>query len=361
MSKAPKTLIAVALTLLCLAGLGCKKEEEKAAPAPAAPAKELYFYIWSNYYPPALLRKFEEETGIHVTMDSFDSNETLLAKLQAGGGGYDVAVPSDYMVKTMIELGLLEKIDAFAMQNFRFVKAPLNAPEFDPKREYSAPYMWGTTGFSYDSSRIPGGRLEESWRSILEPIPELKGQIAMLNDEVEVWNAAAYYLGFDKCTEKPEEAEKILEVLEKQKPSVATYNSDGTIERMEAKEVIMHMQWNGTAHRVRKKIPTLVYVYPKEGITFWHDNLVVPKTAKNKENARVFINWMMKLENAAAASNFTGYNNAIERSEIFLERGLREDPAVVVPDEYKDRLRPSRDCSAASRELRNKVWTRLKK
>jgi spermidine/putrescine transport system substrate-binding protein len=327
----------------------------------ARAAGELYFYNWSNYFPPKLIEKFEQETGIDVTLDVYDSNETLLAKLQAGAAGYDVVVPSDYMVKIMKDEGMLEKIDVASMPNFKNVAAAFANPPFDEGRAYSAPYLWGTTGFTYDSARVPGGRLEESWKSFFEPPAELSGQVAALNDEVELWNAAAYYLGIDKCTEDAKDGQKILAVLEAQKPKLAMYQSDGTIERMIAKEVIMHMQWNGASHRTKEKLPTAVYVYPKEGIGLFQDNFVVPKGARNLENAKTFINWMMAPENIAQATNFAGYMNAIQGSEEFMEAALRDDPAVNMPADKTDLLRPSRDCSAESRELRNKVWTRLKK
>lgn len=329
------------------------------AAAPGAQAAgELFLYNWSNYFPPELLTKFEQETGIKVTLDVYDSNETMLAKLQAGAAGYDVVVPSDYMVKIMIEEGLAEKIDAGKMENFKNVVPPHDKQPFDPERAYSAPYMWGTTGFTYDSAKV--GQLEESWKEVFEPRDVLKGQIAMLNDEVEVYNAAAYYLGISKCTEDTKEAQKILDLLQAQKPYVATYNSDGTIDRVAAGEVLGHMQWNGASHRTREMLPTAVYIYPKEGISFWADNFVVPASAPNKENAKIFINWMMAPENAAIASNFTGYMNAIRGSDAFMDKSLQEDPAVAMPEEYADRLRPTIDCSPAARELRNKVWTRLK-
>ncbi len=322
--------------------------------------KELFLYNWSNYVPPELLQKFEKDTGIKVTLDIYDSNETMLAKLQAGATGYDVVVPSDYMVKIMISEGLAEKIDAATMPNFKNVAAPHDDPPYDPGRQYSAPYMWGTTGFTYDTARVPGGKLEDSWKEFFEPREELKGQIAALNDSVEVYNAAAFYLGLDQCTEDPKEAQKILELLQTQKAHLAMYQSDGTIERMIAKEVIMHHQWNGASHRTREGLPTAVYIYPKEGVEFWADNFVMPKGAPHPQAAKTFIDWMMAPENIAIASNFTGYMNAIQGSDAHLDASLRENPAVNMPSDYADRLRPSKDCSAAARELRDKVWTRLK-
>ena len=158
---------------------------------------ELFLYNWSNYFPPALLEKFEQETGIKVTLDVYDSNESLLAKLQAGAAGYDVIVPSDYMVKIMIDEGVLERLDAKSLENFSNVGAPHDSTPFDPNRDYSAPYMWGTTGITYDSARAP--ELAASWKEFFEPREELKGQIAALNDEVEMWWAVGKDFTCDDC------------------------------------------------------------------------------------------------------------------------------------------------------------------
>lgn len=326
----------------------------------ASAAGTIHLYNWSDYIPLDLLKKFEKDTGIAVQLDVYDSNDALLAKLKAGATGYDVVVPSDYMVKIMIEEKLLQKFDAAKLPDFKNVTAPLNAPFFDPKREYSAPYMWGVTGFSYDSARVPGGKLDDSWKSFFEPPAALKGQVVALNDANDLVVAAALYAKVNQCTENPKDAEKILAVLQKQKPMLAMYNSDGTIERMQAKEVIMHHQWNGAAYRTREKLSTLAYVMPREGVPFWNDNFAIPVGAKNVEGAKTFINWMMKPENIALASNFTGYNNAIRGADQFMKADLRGDPAINPSEELRKRFVPNQVCSAKAMELRNKVWTRLK-
>jgi spermidine/putrescine transport system substrate-binding protein len=344
------------LTLTLMAGAALAA----LASGPAlAQSKQLFFYNWSNYYPPDLLKKFEAETGIAVTLDVYDSNETMLAKLQAGAAGYDVIVPSSYMLDIMIKQDMLLPLDKSKMPNFGNVSETFADPWFDPGRAYSAPYMWGTTGYSYDSAKVEGP-IEESWAPFFDPEGPFAGKLALMNDQVEVYDAAAYYLGIDKCTTDPKDAARILELLEKQKPAVALYNSDGTIERMIAGEVVAHMQWNGAAHRTKEGLPTAVYVYPKEGITVFDDNFAIPKGAPNPENAMTFINWMMDPENIAIASNYTGYMNAIDGSEAFLDPALRDDPAVNMPAEYADRLRPTVNCPVEAIELRDRVWTRLR-
>ncbi|WP_439815291.1 extracellular solute-binding protein [Zavarzinia sp. CC-PAN008] len=327
--------------------------------AAAAEAKEIFLYNWTNYIPRELLDRFTAETGITVTLDTYDSNETLLAKLKAGGTGYDVIVPSDYMVKIMIDEGVIQKIDVNQMENFKLVGKPHDTPWYDPERAYTAPYMWGTTGFTYDRAAV-GMDLEDSWKEFFEPRPELAGKIASLNDQVEVIQNALRYLGLPRCNENPADMAKVQALLLAQKPSIAVYNSDGTIERMAAHEVVMHMQWNGAAHRTKADVPGAVFVYPREGLSYWTDNLAIPVGAKNVEEAKVFINWMMTPKAAAEASNFSGYNNGIPTSVEFMDQKLKDDPAVATPEEYLPRLDPNKACSAKSKELYDRVWTKVR-
>jgi spermidine/putrescine transport system substrate-binding protein len=333
-----------------------------ATPAAAlAQSKQLLLYSWANYVPPDLIKRFEAETGIKVSLDVYDSNDTMLAKLQAGGGGYDIVVPSNSILATMIKSGLLLKVDAAKMSNFGNVAAPHDKPAADPGREYSVPYLWGSTGFTYDSAKVPGGKLTESWKEFFEPRPELSGQIAVLNDQGEVYSAAALYLGLDTCSEDPADGQKILTLLEKQKPHVKIYSSTGTIDRVAAGEVVMHQQWNGASHRSRAKLATAVFVYPTEGMNLWGDNFAVPKGASNPESAKIFLNWMMVPKNAAEASNFSGYNNAIKGADELLKADLRDNPAINPPEALKTRFRPVKDCSLKAREIRDGVWTRLRR
>lgn len=326
-----------------------------------AQSKQLFLYSWANYVPPNLLKRFEAETGIKVSIDAYDSNDSMLAKLQAGGGGYDIVVPSNSVLGTMIKSGLLLKVEASRMSNFKNVTAPHDHPATDPNRDYSVPYLWGSTGFTYDSAKVPGGKLTESWKEFFEPRPEVAGKIAALNDQGEMFTAAAHYLGIDTCTENPTDAQRILDLLEKQKPSVKIYSSTGTIGRMAAGEVTMHQQWNGASYKSHAKLATAVFVYPQEGMNLWGDNFAVPKGAPNPESAKTFMNWMMEPKNAAEASTFGGYNNAIKGSDAFMAAELRNSPAINPSEAMKSRFRPVKDCSVKARELRDGVWTRLRR
>lgn len=327
--------------------------------AQAEEPKKLFFYNWTDYYPMELLAKFEQETGIKVTMDGYDSNETLLAKLQAGGAAYDVIVPSHSIMRTLIEQGLLQAIDAASLPNFVHVKEAFRDPEFDPGRQYSAPYLWGTTGFSYDSARVPGGQLEDSWKEFFEPRPELQGQVAALDTPSSLINAASHYLGMDECSENPQDAKRILELLQKQKPFLKMYSSDNTVDRMASGEIIMMQNWNGSTARATLQKSSIKYVYPREGISMFQDNFAVPKSAPHPGNAKRFIDWMMKPENAAAVSNSIAYANGID-SDALLDKKWRVMDAINMPDAYAERLRPEKECSNQARELQDRIWSRLK-
>lgn len=336
-------LLALALTT------GAQAEEEKV----------LYFYNWTDYYPVELLSKFEADTGIKVTLDGYDSNETLISKLQSGGANYDVIVPSDYIIPGLIKDGLIQKIDTPKMANYQYMKDNFKNPDFDPTQEYSAPYLWGVTGIAYDSAQVPGGELEQSWKVYFEPPKELEGKIAALDTASDEILAASLYLGIPQCTESNDDAKRILELLEAQKPKLKLYSSDTTVDRMAGGEVAMHHLWNGATARAHAQRETIRFIYPKEGTPMFRDNFAVPAAAPHPENAKIFINWMMAPENAAAVSNAIAYANAI-KSDEFMDPKWMSTEAINMPADYADRLVPTKDCSPAARELQDKIWTRLK-
>jgi spermidine/putrescine transport system substrate-binding protein len=331
--------------------------------SPGQAGGDLAIFNWESYMPPALLTRFEKETGISVAIDVYQSNEALLANLKAGTGLYDVVVPTDYMVEIMIDEGLLREIDAGEMANFKNVKAQFANPWFDRDRKFTAPYMWGTTGFFYDASQVNGGRLEESWKEFFDPRPELSGKIVAIDDQLSLYRAAAFYVGVDPCTEDPKEARKILDVLLAQKPKLAFYSSrvdiDAAARQILDGEIAMRNMWNGEAERLRRQAKNIVYVYPREGIEVWDDNFAVPANAPHPENARIFIDWMMNPRNIAEASNYTKYNNAIAGAETYMEPELLQGSAANPPAEYKNRFREARGCSPAARALNDKVWAGL--
>lgn len=348
-----KTLKSVLLTAaLSLAAMGTVASAQEAE-------KVLYFYNWTDYYPTELLAKFEKETGIKVILDGYDSNETLLSKLQSGGAKYDVIVPSDYLIPGLVQDKLILEIDTSNMSNFATLRDEFKNPDFDPNRKFSAPYLWGVTGIAYDSAQVPGGKLDDSWAVFFDPPKELEGKIAALDIPSELITAASIYLGIPQCTESKEDAAKILALLEAQKPKLKLYSADSTVDRLAAGEVAMHHLWNGATARASAQRPTIRFIYPREGTPMFRDNFAVPVSAPHPENAKIFINWMMNPENAAAVSNTIAYSNSTQ-SDQFLSEQWRKSEAINMPPEFKNRLVPIKDCSPAARELQDKIWTRLK-
>ena len=331
-----------------------------AADFPTPNGGELNLYNWTDYISPELLKRFTEETGIKVNLDTFDSNETLLAKLQSGGANYDVIVPSDYMVKQMIELGLLEETDPSAFPNGANIKPNFLDVYFDNGRKYTAPYMYGTTGIAYDPTKM-GGATVTSWTDFFSPDSPAAGKIGTLNDQVEVIHAALRAVGSQPCSTNKEDYVKVEELLQAWKPEVAVINSDGVIGRMGSGEQVMHMMWNGAFTRAQADNPNLVYAYPKEGLNLWQDNLAIPKGAQNVDNAKIFINWMMDPKNIGEATNFVGYDNGITGSDQFMTPELASNPAVIIPAESVALATPTEACPTEAVDLYDQVWTDFKK
>jgi spermidine/putrescine transport system substrate-binding protein len=333
--------------------------EAPAGDFPTPNGGEVNLYNWTDYISPELLDRFESETGITVNLDNFDSNETMLAKLQAGGANYDVIVPSDYMVAQMIELGLLQEVDPAAFPNGQYIKPEFMDVYFDPGRLYSAPYMYGTTGIAYDPTKS-GGEIT-AWADFFNADSPAAGKIGTLNDQVEVIHAALRAVGAQPCSTNRDDYIKVEELLAGWKPNVAVINSDGVIGRMASGEQTVHMMWNGAFTRAQADNANLQYVYPAEGITLWSDNFAVPVGAQNIDNAKIFINWMMDPANIGEATNFVGYDNGITGSSEFMTAELGANPAVVIPDEFKALAAPVPGCSVEAIDLYDQVWTNFKK
>ena len=331
--------------------------EADAAEEPAAEqiGGEVNLYNWTDYISEDLLARFSAETGIAVNLSNYDSNETMLATLAAGGSGYDVIVPSDYIIPTLIEQDLIQPIDAFAMENAANIDPAFLNPYFDDGRVYTAPYLYGTTGLAVDTSQVPNP--PDSWAEFFAVPEGSDGSIGMMNDQVEVIHAVLRAVGATPCSTDPADYARAETLLDEFKPSVSVINSDGIIERMAAGENSIHMEWNGAAYRSWLENPNLVYVYPSDGLTLWQDNFAVPTGAPNLEQAKVFINWMMDPGNIAAATNWNGYANAIMGSDAFVDPELASSPMVVPEPEQLAFAAPVESCSVEAIDLYDRLWT----
>ncbi len=318
-------------------------------------SKTLYYFTWSDYVSPELLEAFEHQTGTKVVVDTFSSNEELLAKLQSGASGYDVTVPSDFMVSVMMQQGLLAELDLQQIPNARLLADSLQHLPIDPEHRYSVPYLWGTVGIGYDSSVIQTP--PDSWASLWDE--RHKGKISMLNDQREVFGAVLRSMGQSMNTRDPAIIAQAKARLLQQKPLVKTYTSDHFDHLLASGEVVLAHGWGGPVARAMALKPSIKYVVPKEGATIWADCLVIPKTSRNKTLALQFINYLLDREVAARTSERLLFASANREARNLVRADVRDNPAVYPPDAILGRLEWMRDVGEAIR-LYDRAWTELK-
>lgn len=328
-----------------------------AVSGPARAEGKLNIYNWFDYLPQELIDKFSKEYDVEVTMDTYDSNEALLARLKAGVTGYDVGVPGDYMVAILIKEGFLEKVQPNTFENFKNVDPKFVGVYFDKGREYSVPYQWGTTGFMVDTAVYSGDI--DTLKIIFDPPAELSGKINMLKDVNDVLNMGLRYLGYPRCNNNPEQLKELNALLQGAKKHWLSFNSDGAKEVLVSGDAAAGMIWNGFGMRARAEKGTLKYAYPKEGMTAWMDNLVVFKGAPNPENAKKFLNFMMEPENAAALTNFARYTAGVKGTEPFLDEELKTAYEVNPPAGVEMEFVPP--CEDDAIRLYDRIWTNLLK
>lgn len=322
-------------------------------------AKELHVYNWSEYIDPQIYADFEKEFGVKVIEDTFASNEDLLAKIQAGAAGYDLIVPSDYMVAIMIELDLLAPLNYDNIPNFQNINPKFKDPPYDRGNKYSVPYQWGTTGIGYDTTVVT--EPPDSWGYLFDPqlAAPYAGRMSMLNDSRETIGAALKYLGYSLNSTDEKQLEEAKQLLIRQKQWVSTYDSEGFEDLLAAGETILAHGWSGDFFQAAVEAEQIGYVIPKEGATIWTDNLCIPKTAPSRYTAEVFINYLLRPDVAAKVTNFTWYASPNQAADKFINPEILEDPAIYPPSEVMDKLEFIRDVGEAT-ALYDRIWTEIK-
>jgi len=317
-------------------------------------AGELFFYNWTDYTGDKMLAKFQKDTGIKVTVDTYDSNETLLAKLKSGATGYDLAVPSQNFVTIMIEEALLEKVDVSKMENFKHVAKAFQNPSWDPDQMYSSPYQMGTTSYAIAVDAGVGDC--SSLKEFFEPNEKASGSVGVFKTPEEVANMAHIYLGQEFCTEKTEDLKAVQALLQGQKSHVKVFSSEGTMDRLGSGVTTVSNAWNGDAMKQRLAGGKIKYCFPKEGVVGWYDSLVIPKGAKNIENAKIFMNWLMAPENMALQSDFAKYANPIMGTGEHMGEDMAKSPEVSVPTVP---VKFGKSCGPKYVKAIDKIWTKL--
>ena len=327
--------------------------------SPAFAEGELKVYHWFEYIPQALVDKFTTETGIAVTIDTYDSNESMLASLKAGKlGQYDVAVPADFMVGIMAAGGMLDSFTPVEMTNLGNIAPQWLDVPFDLGRTHSIPYQWGTTSFAVNRDVFKGDI--GSLGIIFNPPDELKGKINVLDSQNEVLILGSLYLGIPQCSTDREQLRALNDMLLAAKPHWASFGSDIAKDVLVSGDAAAGMIYNGFSAKARAEGANVEYAYPKEGHVVWMDNMVLLKDAPNRDNAIKFMNFLLVPENAAAVTNYAAYISGVTGVEPFLDDAIKSSPennppAGITPGVF------AQACDEATQKLYDAIWTNLKK
>ena len=319
---------------------------------------ELQLFNWGDYTNPELLKKFEEETGIKVTVTDYDSNDAALAKIEAGGAGFDLVVPSANYVPIYVEKGLIQKLDMSKLSNHGNIAPEWLDVPYDPGRAYTVPWQWGSTGIAVNSDAYSG---DINTSAIFMDTPEeLVGKVNVTPEMNDILSLALMYVGGEPCTEDTEVLKKVRDALIAAKPNWQSMDY-GMTEKMASNDVMASVYWNGAIFRARLKNDKVQYGYPKEGYPLWMDQVALLSDAKNVDEAYKFLDFIMVPENAAMISAFARYANGIAGSEAFMPEDMKDAPEINIPEEFKSAGHFLPTCSPKAQEYYTAIWTELQK
>ncbi len=319
--------------------------------------QEIRLFGWSDYLMPEILAQFTQETGIAVRFTTFDSNESMYAKLKLlNSGGYDLAMPSTYFVDKMRQEGMLHEIDKAKLPHYKNLDPRQLDKPFDPDNRYSIPYLWGTTGIGLDAAKIKPQDLT-AWADLWKPL--FRNRLLLPNDMREVFHVALIVLGFAGNSTDPEKIRQAYELLKKLLPNIRLFNSDAGDVLFMTGEVDAGVVWNGAASRIRREEPSFEYVYPKEGVIIWMDSLIIPKHAPHAELAHQLINFLLRPDIAKIISEKVGSATPNLEAIKLLPPALRNDPMVYPSDEILSKGEYQTDIGEAV-TLYTEYWEKLK-
>ncbi|MCW0199566.1 spermidine/putrescine ABC transporter substrate-binding protein [Sphingopyxis sp.] len=280
---------AVGISFGSLAACG-KGEGKKLANGEEA---RLNFYNWDTYIGETTLDDFKTATGVDVTMDLFDSNDTLFAKFKAGNPGYDVIVPSNDFVERMIRADMLQPLDHAQIPNIKNIDPSFMNVDYDPGRKFSMPYTWLVLGIGYRKSKVKAK--PDSWKVLFDS-DEYKDRIAWLSEAGDMYRLYGKYLGKSVNALTPADIETISAMMIKQKPYVKKFHEDDGQDLLMKGDCDVVLEYNGDIAQVMTEDDDLDFVIPKEGSQFNSDTLAIPKGAPHPKNAHAFINYILDAE-----------------------------------------------------------------
>ena len=343
--------------------------------ATAVTAEEVRVYNWSDYIDESLLQKFEDETGIELIYDVFDSNEVLETKMLAGGSGYDVVVPSGTFLQRQIQAGAFQKLDMDKLSNkdnlWPVIEDRLK--KYDPENEYAVNYMWGTTGIGVNTAKVAEVLGEDAPTGSLALIfdPANMEKLAecgvhFLDAPAEMIPAALAYLGEDPDAQDVETIEKAEPVLSAVAPYVQKFHSSEYINALANGDICVAFGWSGDILQARDRAAEadngveIEYNAPSEGALMWFDNMAIPVDAPNPDAAHKFIDFILDAQNMAAASNYVYYANGNEASQEFLEADVIDDPAIYPDEATLENLYTTSPYDPKVQRTVTRMWTKIK-
>lgn len=290
---------------------------------------EVIVYNWGEYIDPDVLTMFEDETGIKVIYDEFETNEIMYPKIEAGASTYDVICPSDYMIQKMIQNNLLEEINYDNIPNFKNIGTQYKEQSkgFDPENKYSVPYCCGTVGILYNKTMVD--EPVDSWSILWDE--KYADNILMQDSVRDAFMIALKLNGYSMNSTNPDELEAAKQSLIKQKPLVQAYVIDQVRDKMIGNEAALGVIYSGEAIFTQRENSDLEYVIPKEGTNVWIDSWVIPKGAKNKENAEAFINFMCREDIALKNFEYITYTTPNDAAHELIEDETIKNSPIAFP------------------------------
>ena len=369
--------VAVSATVMALALTACGKKDEaqqaQQSAEPGAEEKVLHVYNWSDYIAEDTIDKFQEQTGIKVTYDVFDSNDTVETKLLAGNSGFDVVVPSASFLERQIKAGVFQKLDKSQLPNLKNMDPVImqRVGLHDPNNEYAVPYMWGTTGLGYNEEKVKkilGDKPLDSWDYLFDPKQAAKFKdcgIAVLDAPDEVLKLVLAWMGRDPNSQKEEDLAAAQEKLMAIRPYIRKIHSSQYIDDLATGELCLALGWSGDILQARDRAAeanngvVVKYSIPKEGAIVWFDMLAIPADAKHPKNAHAFINYLLDPQVAANNSNFVNYANGNNASLPMVKDEVKNDPGIYPTPEVKAKLFPSLAYNEQFQGLMTRMWQKF--
>jgi spermidine/putrescine-binding protein len=309
---------------------------------------ELVLFNWTEYIDPELIDKFRDEFAVDVVQEFFPNNEELLTRVQDGGSGYDVVVPSDYMIGIMIEQDLLMPLDLAAIPNAENVDDEFRSPPFDPEHRYHMPYQWGTTGIALDLSAAGTDEPDPTWGWLFDPERSTAG-VTLLDDPRETMGAALAYLGHSINSTEESELQEAADLIAETRSRIAAYESDQFEDLLLDGETAVAHGYSGdffAAFDGEDAWDDYAYIVPEEGAVKWVDAMAVLADAPHPCTAHTFINFILNARNGAQLTNWVFYASPNAAAEEFIDPEILEDPAIYPPEDVEENLEFLQDTGA---------------